>query len=101
MVRVLVGFAVLGLVMHVVHEGLMRYARRHGYDPYYQLGKNATVVAGLTGLGVGLPIMGQIEGLVVLLPALAAAGLFRWWYGRPTAGVRPDPGGERDQRGAG
>jgi hypothetical protein len=90
----LVGFAVLGIVMHVVHEGLMRYARRHGYDPYFELRKNATGVAGLTGLGVVLPIMGRIEGLVFLLPALAAAGLFRWWYGRQPGWVRHDPGAE-------
>lgn len=80
MVRVTVGLFVMIVVMFVVDERLHRCAARR-LEVTYQLRKNSVGLAGLTGLGIALPVMGEYGSVFFLLPAAAGAALFRLWYG--------------------
>jgi hypothetical protein len=80
-IRVWVGIGVMGFVLVIVRVKLLGYAKRRGYESYYQLRKNASGAAGFVAVGLGVPVMGEIGGLFFLLPAAVAVGLFLWWYG--------------------
>jgi hypothetical protein len=80
-VRIWVGIGVMVLVSVVIGAKLHGYARRHGYRSYWQLNRNIGGAGGLLALGVGLPIMGEIGGLIFLLPGAVAVWLCLWWYG--------------------